>query len=305
MKNNTKFFKPLLLLTLVVTMLFSNSITAKAIGKKISYDDYRAENKCSLPDKKNNATVSADGQSLVVAKPVIELWQAEGVIVQYQIDFTLGDSKDETLNYELEFEVYNLKNDKLLGRRIVYDTPEHVYMGGTRDGNGQYLLYKAVNPKTSKTVSDQLKRDKYDEVITPYYIRMRAKATDTVTGLTGTSKWSNNIYYVPQESSCSTRFSTNNKLKIKTIKSKIKGVKITGYNVYVMVNPRGKGKSTYYMYQVKNKEQRKTITKLGKHKINVKKNTYTAIAVPRIKHKGKTRLAEAYVLHSSTFYGNR
>lgn len=300
MKNNTKFFKPLLLLTLVVTMLFSNSITAKAIGKKISYDDYRAENKCSLPDKKNNVTVSADGQSLVVAKPVIELWQAEGVIVQYQIDFTLGDNKDETLNYELEFEVYNLKNDKLLGRRIVYDTPEHVYMGGTRDGNGQYLLYKAVNPKTSKTVSDQLKRDKYDEVVTPYYIRMRAKATDTVTGLTGTSKWSNNIYYIEDQAEPALMKSTKKALKVWVSKTKIKGCKVTGYNAYVCVNPRGKGKNTYYKFQMKNKDYIKTVTKLGKHKVNLSKNTYTVTIVPKFKHKGKIRTSEAYVLNSDT-----
>ncbi len=127
---------------------------------------------------------------------------------------------------------------------------------------------------------------------------MRAKATDTVTGLTGTSKWSNNIYYVPEGNAGGIRTLSKNKIKVTSAKLKCKGVKVKDYVFYVMVDPRGKGKSTYYKFTMKNKTYSKTITKLGKHKINTVKNKYVLTAVPRIKHKGKIKLAEAYVLSS-------
>ena len=299
MKNNTKFFKPLLLLALVTIFTMEYSTSVEAIGKKISYTEYKAENKSNPIKNVNSINISADGQSLVVDKPILEFRSNYSDLdTKYRNwDDTVGYSKDSTVNLFLEFEIYNLKNDQLVATRSFYDMKGMQSHIGGQDEDSLYCLAYATNSE-GKEVGEILKYDEGGKLKTPIYIRLRVTATDTVTGLTGTSEWSDNIYYVPEASAGGIRTLSRNKIKVTSAKLKCKGVKVKDYIFYVEVMPRGKGKNTYYKFTMKNKKYSKTITKLGKHKINTVKNRYTLTAVPRIKHKGKTKMAEAYVLSS-------
>lgn len=256
-----------LLLVLTMVFVFNTNVLAK-------------ENTTDAYDHKNHVSISEDGTKLVVDKPTIcwsrlneddYLDDKELIVFVETLDKTVGNNKAKTVEYFYEFQLYNAKTNKLIQSETANSTD---WEGLTTDwGSGYAGKLIFYNVKKLST--------------TPYYAKVRVTVTDTKTGLSGTSDWSDPLYYVPAVK-MNKIVQTSNSAKISWKKLNIKGVK--NYTIYIK---RYKTEKQFlnnsWVKVATTKKTNYTIKKFKKSSLNFKKYDYAVKIVANMKFKGKTR----------------